>query len=399
MRPSSRLSLGDEVTIDARPFDLGLYHAPVISAGYQICGTYDGIQCFNISSGQPLWKEEFQVIDDGLALSYPAPIVTEEMLITGGAERVRAFEPVSGKMLWRSKKLGRMPELQQDEQGTVYVQLGGRYFDLNKERWVAKGRFGAAALDPDSGKILWRYSGVRGSITNLLIVGDQIWFADQKRLIALDRHSGKLIVRASHKMVDPPTFTALNAQRQIVLVSESEIAAYHPGTAKLDWYAHYPAPSAGAWKRFSAGLLRASGSVMKLTSALLNYGLAGSIPALRLPIGDLSIKLISGKSVLKDITGSIGRSLTAQASANGEVRGYANLKGGTQYFITQLKTVEEPVLAAVNLDSGKTEQLTALPSAAPYLVIDESNGYAYQADGYRLVAIPIGEKVLAADSP
>jgi hypothetical protein len=208
-----------------------------------------------------------------------------------------------------------------------------------------------------------------------------------------------LIVKNRHKMSDSPTYVALNAQRQIILVSESEVAGYDHQTAKLTWYAHYPAPGPSAWRQFSAGLLRASGSVLKLTSALLNYGLVPSIPSLRLPVGSASLKLISGKSVLEDVTGSVGRSLTNQAGADGEEKGFASLKGGTQYFVTRLKKVKEPVLAAVDLDSGETEQLTVLPSESPYLVIDEGNGYAYQADGASLMAIPIDEKISEAESP
>ncbi len=390
MRPTVRESLnyGGELQ-EARPFDLGLYHPPVLS-GRHVCVTYEGIYCFSRDSGQPAWGEEFEVIDDKLALSYPNPLVTENLLVAGGSQRVQAFDPQTGERLWRSDKLGRMPEMLNDE-SRIFVQLGGRYFDLDKEKWRAKGKFGAASLDKYRGETLWRYDGAKDSITNLLIFGGRVWLADEKYLIVLDRYDGDVIARSAHELKDPPAYVVLNERRNITLISESEISAYDPDTTKRLWYARYPPPGIGLWKRFSAGLLHASGSVLKISSTLIAYGsgLVPGVPSLSLPIG-------SGKKLLRNTVGAFGEDLTETAEAIGEETGYANLEGGSQYFVTKLKGSKEILLVAVSINDGATERMTALPSESPNLVIDESNGLGYQADDKLLMAIPIRNRDLDA---
>ncbi len=330
MRPTVRESLNYGGDLDnLRPFDLGLYHPPVVS-GPHVCVTYQGILCFNGDTGRPSWGEEFEVIDDKLALSYPNPLVGRDLLVAGGSDRVHGYDPRTGERIWRSEKLGRMPEMLEDE-SRVFVQLGGRYFDVDSEKWRAKGRFGAASLDKYRGETLWEYKGAKDSITNLLVYGGRVWLADEKHLVVLDRYDGDVIARTPHQLRDPPAYVILNERRNVALISESEIAAFDPDTTRRLWYAHYPPPGVGLWKRFSAGLLHASGSVLKVGSTLIAYG-SGLVPG----VPSLSLPIVGGKKLLTNTVGDFGEQLTESAGAIGEETGFANLEGGSQYFVTKI---------------------------------------------------------------
>lgn len=384
MRPvaSPRFDYGAD---GQRPFDLGLYHPPVIS-GNQVCVTYVGIRCYSINNGRLIWENNFEVLDDNLGLSYPNPVIGEGLVIAGGSRQIKGFDSHSGDLLWETKKLGRMPELLEDD-SLVYAQLGGRYFDPNRERWVARGKFGAVALNKHSGNIVWQFDNARGSVSNLLVFGEHVWLADETRLLALQRETGEVRVSVPHKLKDPPAYLALNERAQVILISEAEAQGYDAEQGDFLWYVYHPAPKPGAWKRFSAGLLRASGTILKLSSTILAHGsgLLPSIPSLVVPI-EGGVKLMSGRRLLRSSTRAAGRAL-ADSGAIG-AQNYGSMAGESQYYITTRD--DEVILASVSLNSGQTQQLIKLPSSAANLVIDEYNGYAYQAFGENVVALPLG---------
>ncbi|NOZ10178.1 MAG: PQQ-binding-like beta-propeller repeat protein [Gammaproteobacteria bacterium] len=391
LQPSYRPTLGEDARwVFDRPFTLGLYHPPLAVAG-KLCVTYGGVRCFNARDGQPLWQQKFNVVEDHLALSYANPVLQGDVLYTSGDNRVRVFNVSTGKQLWRSDRFDFIPEVLVDKD-VVYGQLGGRFFDIKKEKWVWKGDFGAVALDRQTGQVIWKYKDAMGSITNLLVFGQLVWFADGERLLAINRKTGAVVVEAEHELQKQPVFVALNEDRRILLISEDAVAAYHGVTGKRLWYTQHPQPGSSIWRRFSAGLLQASGSVLKVGSFVIANvgGLLPAIPALTLPLGGrVKVKLINTKNLVVNKSRDTGRRFVYQASTTADNAPYANLRGGYQYFITQPQGNDQ-ALAAVDLRTGKTDRLVALPSRYPNLVIDEANGRIYQAFEKRLVAVPLG---------
>ncbi|MDJ0657197.1 MAG: PQQ-binding-like beta-propeller repeat protein [Xanthomonadales bacterium] len=390
MRPSYRHGVGGSgAAEDYRPFDLGLYHPPA-TVGEQICVNFSGISCYDMESGQPTWSRSYEVVDDELALSYPNPISTPDVLITADTRRAYRLDPDSGRVIWRSEKIGRVPEWLDDED-IVFAQVGGRYFDMDKERWVARGNFAVVALNKRNGNVLWEHEKVYRSISNLMVAGPFVWVADERYLFALDRLDGSVGLQVPHRLGEPPNYVLLNENQQIVLISESEAAGYHQDSGKLLWYESYPAPRPSAWRRLAGSLMTASGSIFKLSSTVIAYG-SGMLPSIPNITFTDGRKLISGKSLLKRTTGMLGESLYDMGSNVGDNSGYANLTGKSQYFLTELEEYDdEVVLAAVDLNQGTTRRLTVLPAQTTQIVIDEVNGLLYQAIGHRLVAVPLGE--------
>lgn len=384
LRPAERRGVGGAGAAQAhRPFDLGLYHPPTIT-GELVCVTYDGIACFRLSDGTPVWDQTLDVVDGDYGLSYPDPVVDREQLIVGDTKRLVAFSLDSGERRWRSEKLGRMAEVQEIG-GILYVQMGGQFFDLDDERWEADGPFAALAVDKFGGNLIWDYDDLDDSISNLLVVDDLVWLADEDDLIALDWSTGEEIHRLEHDFEEPPSLVTLNKRQQVVVVSESEVAAFHRQYPERLWYQSYPPPRPGVWTRWSASLMAATGNVFRFSSTLIAYG-GSLLPSMPNVVAG-GTQLISGRRALREVTGYLGDTLTEYGSI-GSQSGFANLSGNTQYFLTELD--DEVALAAVDINAGRVKRLTILPANASQLALDEINGLIYQAEANQLRAVPLG---------
>ncbi len=396
MRPSQGNQLDEKADWTyTRPFDLGLYHPPLLS-GSLVCLTYLGIDCYDARTGNPVWKHRFSVIEDELALSYANPLVEGDTIITSGDHRVRAYDLASGKLLWKSKKFDIVSELTLDRE-VVYGQLGGQFFDIDKEKWKWKGDFGVVALDRNTGKTLWKYEDADDASTNMLVYGDKIWLADKKDLIALDRFDGRVLFRLKHGFEEPPVFAALNEVGQVVLVGDGEAAAFEPDLGTKVWYVQHEPVGPGAWSRFSTALMHATGNVLKFGTFLLSHGVA-SLPSLAVPIGSVNFKIVSSKKIVTTSAGRSARRLTYHSGASETGVGNANLSGNFQYFVTRSKGAKKVNLAMLNLSTGQTERMIRLDADHPNLVIDEGNNKIYENFGQRLLAMPLENSAPANDN-
>jgi outer membrane protein assembly factor BamB len=369
-----------------RPFDLDSYHPPFLLAD-MVCVTYRGVACFDWGTGEPVWEQKLDVIEDELGLAYAPPLVLDGQLLASGGNRVYAFDPLSGRRLWRSARSDYFPELQADDD-SVYAQLGGRFYDLDAEKWVWKGKFGAMAMDRRTGKTRWRFAKGDDSVTNLLVIGNRVWLADEDRLYALDRRSGSRRVRARHGLDDRPMFAVANARGEIVLISESGAAAF-TGDGDRVWRVSHPPPRPGPWKRLSAQLLWVSGTLIRLgsTAVSVSGGLVPSIPAV--PVAGMGLKLFSSKKLVTGAAGRVEETLMEAANALADAPEYSQRVERYQYFLTSVEGSDDLAIATVDISSGTTVNVVPIPAAAPNMVLDEERGLLLVADGVRLSALRI----------
>lgn len=369
-----------------RPFDLDGYHPPFLH-GDMVCVTYRGVACFDWGTGETVWEQKFDVIEDELGLAYARPLITGGQLLASGGNRVYAFDPLSGRRMWRSAKSDYFPELLADDD-SVYAQLGGRFYDLDSEKWVWKGQFGAMAMDRRTGKTRWRFAKADDSVTNVLISGNRVWLADEDRLYALDRRSGSRRVRARHGLESRPIFAVANDRGEIVLISESEAAAF-TGDGDRVWRVSHPPPRPGPWQRLSAQLLWVSGTLIRLgsTAVSVSGGLVPSIPAV--PVAGMGLKLFSSKKLVTGAAGRVEETLMDKADKLSEAPEYSELVERYHYFLTAVDGREDLAIATVDINSGTTVNVMAIPAAAPDMVIDEERGLLLQPDGTRLSALRI----------
>ena len=164
LRPSTRAGVGGSGADEGvRVFDLDIYHPPFL-AGPFVCVTYFGLQCHDRRSGELAWSATYEVVDDELGKAYPDPVLQDDTIFAADTEEAYAFDLASGREQWKSDDFGRIPEFI-DDGNLLFVRIGGRYFDLDDEEWVAKGPFGVAAINKRNGRTLWDYNRVRRSIT------------------------------------------------------------------------------------------------------------------------------------------------------------------------------------------------------------------------------------------
>lgn len=388
MSPAYRATLDDDAEwLFTRPFDLSLFHPPVV-ADSKLCVTYYGIRCYERATGALAWNKSFAVLSDDLALSYAYPLVGDSVVITAGTRRVRAFDLRSGKQQWRSRRFHMISHLIDPGGEVLIAQLGGHFFDIKKERWVWQGGFGVVALNRQTGKTQWRYTKAKGSITNLLLLENQIWLADERWLICLKRNDGSLCLRTRHNLEKKPIIIGLNNSSKITLIGESEAASFAPVAGNRLWHTNYTQPGPGAWRRFSRSMINASGNALRFGSFVVGHA-GGFIPSLAVPVAGVNVKLLSGKKLVKNSSGKLGRQITANSNTDAETGLKKVTPTGYQYFVIQPEGSKRHALVVINLADGKTESQLALNSASPNVAIDEVNGLLYAIDAKRLSAVPI----------
>ncbi len=369
-----------------RAFDLGLYREPFV-AGDALCVSYTGLSCFSATDGTPRWRQSFHVNEDDTALTYSRAVLDGGAVYTSGEGRLQAFDMNNGELIWRSRRVNAIPELQESPD-RFFLQLGGFFFNTEKEAWEWQGDFGAMAVDRRSGETLWTWDNADDAVTNLLLFSGRVWLADEDELLALGESDGKRISGVEHGLENPPVIAALNDRGQIVLVNGSEACAIDPQGMEVLWRVRYAPPGPGGWERFSGSLLRFSGNVLRFTSTLVSYtsGLVPAAPGIPIAGAGVDIKLISTRRLVGNLTGRAGRRLSYQADSS-EATNVARLAGDYQYFITQGETDERPALAMVELNTGRTERLLALPHSEPDLLIDDATGQIFQASGRGITAL------------
>ena len=391
LQPSldAEIARGDRKQQKEQPFDLGLYRLPVIS-GDQVFVTYRGISCYDARTGKRAWRQAYGIREGDLALSDAEPIVGERIVLTSGEGRIRAFDRATGQQLWRSDDFGVVPELFLDDRA-IYGRLGGRFYDIYSGDWHWKGSYGAVALDPATGKRIWKYDSGNDSITNLAIAGDRVWLGDEEQVVGLDRATGQRVVATDHDLRHRPVIATFNEQDQIVLISDEEAAGYAAATGSRAWYRRHEPIKPSGWRRFAAGLLMTTGAVLTVSSfaASKAKGLLPAVPSPAIRITGLApITLFNTRSFLIRTGSRAGRAFWSAGAGMLGVTRFAHLTGTHQYFITKLEGTDQ-ALAGVNLTTGETDRAVELPSRAPNIVVDETSGLVVQARGRKLVALSL----------
>ncbi|HET8783618.1 MAG TPA: PQQ-binding-like beta-propeller repeat protein, partial [Pyrinomonadaceae bacterium] len=179
-------------------FTLDNYYPPVF-VSHRLYVFYEGVTSFDARGGKERLREKYRVNEEGLALTEAEPIFADDVIYVSGHGRVRAISRQTGDTEWEAKDLGLTPEM--ILAGSVlYVRTGGQFTRIKNGEMVERGPYGVSAIDPRSGKVLWRYKGADKGITNLLFPAQNtIAVADRDDLIMIDAAIGKRTFRVSHK--------------------------------------------------------------------------------------------------------------------------------------------------------------------------------------------------------
>lgn len=359
-------------------FNLAAYHPPLFH-GDKLFLLYDGIRCYRASDGHLLWQKKFDVFEGDLSKSYAEPVFDQENVYLAGEGAVRAFRLADGKQVWKTDDFGVVTELSSDDK-VIYGKLGGQFYDFEDNEWDLKGPYGVVALNRANGKKLWKWDNGDDGITNLLIFGDRVYFADSDSVIALDRTRGKRVYKAPHHFARNPRFIALNEAGHLVLNGDEDAGSFDYAEGRRIWAHHLEPPGVGFWKRLGVVFLATTGAVVTAGSyaVAMNQGLLPAVPSQVSRIFNYKNALIRmGKGAGKGLLGASGNLL--------QITRYAQLDGSHQYFFTKLPQGGKGLLG-VNLTTGALDQSLPLQENNVELLVSESQGRVFQADGSHLVA-------------
>lgn len=379
-------------------FTLDNYYPPVF-VGNRLYLFYEGVTSFDARNGNERLREKYRVNEEGLALTEAEPIFAEDVIYVSGHGRVRAISRQTGDTEWEAKDLGLTPEM--ILVGPVlYVRTGGQFTRIKNGETEERGPYGVSAIDPRSGKVLWRYKGADKGITNLLLPArNTIAIADRDDLIMIDAMTGKRTSRVSHK-IERASFGLMNDNGDIVIGGQSEIAAFQPSTGRELWRARHTPPG--------RGILRTVGAIAARAGSLyFRYG-GTAMTAFR---GIQAVQTVRGLTWSRSSISNLQSLATTSSRRNRNSRldrfdpivdridpahqlerlsrflwhreRLAALRGQWMYFYTDVKG-DGNGLAGVNINNGRTEREIRLSDLDDRFVTDEIFGVMYVADGNRL---------------
>jgi len=415
-------------------YTLDNYRPPLFLEG-RVYFFYDGVTSLDARTGKERIREQFRVNEEGLALTEADPVWDDRYLYTSGRGRVRAILRATGRIVWEAKDLGLTPELVLAS-GVLYVRTGGQFTRLKDGEVVARGPYGVSAIDPITGKVLWKYRGADKGNTNIALPDSStVIIADRDDLIMIDSQTGKARSRTRHK-IDRAAFVLINEMGQAVVGGRSEIAGFDltrliearwrvrhepPGRGVLRTAIAIAARTAALYFRYggvATSVYRATGvaasvyplrwSGLASRAALPNltdlatgsardyvgsqfklYGAAMGVErARRIPQQPRLPNVSPGVSV--DIEERLLDRLDPAAQLDRLARflwrrkQLAVLRGKFMYFYTELENGRG--LAGVNLNNGNTERAIRLNDPDYRLTTDEAAGRLFVAKGNRLLA-------------
>ena len=427
------------------PYTLDNYRPPAFLDG-RLYLFYEGLTSLDARTGKERRREKFRVNEDGLALTESDPVADEGFVYISGRGRVRAVSRADGEVAWESKDLGLTPEMILAD-GVLYVRTGGQFTRLSDGETVTRGPFGISALDPRTGKTLWRYKGADKGVTNMALPDARTAaVADRDDLILLDASTGKPRVKVSHG-VEAAAFLLLNERGEIVLGGKNELAAFDPGAANPVWRERHEPPGRGLLRTVAAVAARAASLYFRYGSAASTVfrgarvvgalrGLRWSGLAAHVTMADLTslatdytrnyarqyaadrlstygalarVRRVSVPSAPSAVTvtrprvtaGDAGERLLDRLDPSSQLarlsrflmrtRRVATLRGRWMYFYSTLRGGGRG-LVGVNVEAGRASREVRLSDPDERFISDEAAGLLYVSRGDRLVAHRLSER-------
>jgi len=150
-----------------------------------------GIHAVDMKNGNVLWQNQFRKKTPEFIDSYAPPLVDGSTVYASDIGLVYAFDKSSGEQLWRAKirRAGEIPELQKTG-SLLLARFGGTF--SNRRKITQESSFGVAAVDLNSGEVVWNFDDARDGITNVIVQEDRnrMIFADGVAVLGLSIDKG-----------------------------------------------------------------------------------------------------------------------------------------------------------------------------------------------------------------
>lgn len=361
-------------------YTLDNYYPPVFVDG-RLYAFYEGMTSFDARTGKERLREKYRVNEDGLALTEAEPIFTEGFIYVSGHGRVRSISRQSGDTEWEAKDLGLTPEMILAGD-VLYVRTGGQFTRLKDGEMTERGSYGVSAIDPRTGKVLWRYKGADKGITNLLLPDrNTIAIADRDELMLIDATLGKRTFHLSHK-IERPSFGLINERGDIVIGGQSEIAAFDISRGRELWRARHTPPGRGILRTVGAIAARAASLYFRYSGPGLTAFRAASAFSNLQSLATFATRTRKAPLARFNRYGIASRQLNRLSRYLWHRERLASVRGQWMYFYTSLDNGGNG-LAGVNINNGRTERQIKLDLDERF-VTDEVLGSMFTASGERL---------------
>jgi len=145
----------------------------------------------DVNTGAEKWRFKLKGSDASLKQTYAQPLLVDGVLYAVSRDSMYAIDMASGAEKWKVK-IGKAPIPQLELVGDKIVGRMGGTFSNGKDI-VQKKPFGAFVVDTTTGKLAWKWTKAKDSVTNLRVMPEQglIMLADKKKLYALDLNAQK----------------------------------------------------------------------------------------------------------------------------------------------------------------------------------------------------------------
>lgn len=289
-------------------YDLGGNQEPVLD-GDSLLVPFAGVQCIDLKTGAQKWTVAFDPAHKTFKKAYAPLLLKDDTIYAAGRGEVYAVNKADGTVKWKSKKIGSgiISEVQVVGD-TVYVRIGGNFYDTAAKQWKLDAPLMVLALDKATGNQLWDFRNLRDGITNIKPLPElkTLMICDARNLIGLDTDSrGKAqekfrvplkftrslggaevaakAVRgltggllgltkaigstvSDKERLDIPVAIFDQAGNKLIIRGKQHLLSFDPGSQQILWATQYAAPGAPGWETAIMAGLTAFSSVYYSTA-------------------------------------------------------------------------------------------------------------------------------------
>jgi outer membrane protein assembly factor BamB len=170
--------------------DLNGHPQPVINDGQMILAVGDLI-AIDLETGQQQWRYKLKASIQQLKNTYAQPVVADGVVYAASQDSVHAIDAATGAEKWIAK-VGKAQMPQLELVGNMLIGRMGGTFSNGKDLVQSK-PFGVFAVDKTSGKLAWKWTKAKDSITNFRVHAGKglVFLADKTKLYGLDINAKK----------------------------------------------------------------------------------------------------------------------------------------------------------------------------------------------------------------
>ena len=402
---------------DSQKYDLSGENPPIFDQDSMYL-TYAGLHRYDLKTGNLIWKMPYDVTEGSMKRTNGAAIVDGETIYTSAKGVIRAFNKQTGALKWQTKDFSSGGVAEMIANGNVlYGRFGGVFYSNKQKEYVKKTPIGVAAIDKNTGAVLWTYSGAKNSITNMVLMPEQntLLIADEKNLIALDTNSsGKVketykvklefknalgaagvaskaigayfggvggFMKSGGDTTDEPIALIKQENGTVVARGKQHLLAFNPQTRTIDWATKYDAPGIPAWQKIAITAITAYAS--SLVAADRNRANANFYNG----TGSLS-EANKANERFNQYWASYGSAMNKRFSATKQI-------GNFVYVLTKVKSGKDSGTGLIGIDmmTGMGRRQILINDKKPDYEVDEATGRLFNLDDGQIVAYNITEAV------